>query len=146
MTYPWNNGKVYSLQKTMSTEIPQLEQKYELVKMVEHKLKIWFMCIMKSNFNPMYTGVVAYDHESALAKAKETWCDNVPTTALLSFGDNVLVEDILKNVNLTQGKPVEIEKKVMPIDNFKTSLLLAADVYLEDKKDKTTIKRIINKI
>ena len=130
----------------MDNQIPVLEKKYELSKLVEHKLKIWFMCVMKAGINPMYTGVVAYDHESALKKAKETWYDNVPTTALLSFGDNCLVEDILKNVNIAQGKPVEIIKKVMPIDTFRASLLLASKEYIKSDKDRAILKKIINKI
>jgi len=142
-------------QQSTSTVAPA-PKKYELARKfeVEEKLRIWFMAIipvifannipLPSGQNPQYVGVIAYNHDAAVKRAKEVYGN--PGVMIQSFEDNTLIETILQAVNFEGVELIHPEiatGPVLPLDKFRSSLLMAASEYIKNEKDKKVLERII---
>lgn len=133
-------------------------EKYSLSKKfeIEEELKIYFMGVIANPimiqndgvFRNKNVGVVSYNHGAALKKAMEIWGANGNIAINSHNEDFTTIKDILKMVNIEgvtiQNIVPEAEKpRLMPLENFKNSLLLASDEYIKSEKDKMVLKKII---
>lgn len=87
--------------------------------------------------------VLAYDLDSALGKAyqvSEGWNINY-------HGQNMPVKNFIDTIHLEETiLPSAQSEEKLGLEGFKSGLLLVADSYVKDDKDKVEIKRIINSI
>lgn len=94
--------------------------------------------------------VLAYDLDSALGKATQVsngWNiyyhgQSMPVKNLI---DALYLEETILPSSQSDSQ-VDIPKEKLGLEEFKSGLLLVADSYVKDDKDKVEIKRIINSI
>lgn len=143
----------------MEEQNPVAKEKYVLTKefRTQEKLKLFLMAVVPNSVNQnggifqmRYVGVLGYTHELAIEKAKESFIKD-GLGAINSYGDFIPVEDILKNINyegvvINHIVPESEKPKLMPLETFKASLLLAGNEYLKDEKSKLALKKIIAKL
>lgn len=136
----------------------QPQEKYSLEKTIEEKLelRVFFMGLSNDMKPPEHVtklvGVVAYRHSDALQKAQQVWANQFGTM-IFSKGDSETIKNLLQYVKLegitiptvTPDTPKEPEK-VMPIERFKTSLIMAAVEYVKNEADQSELRRIISTI
>lgn len=135
-------------------------EKYTLTKkfQIEEELKIYFMAVIANPMIPVSAGaivktvgIVSYNYQTALNKAREIYATPINGAIQSSESDFSTVNEIISAVDI-QGMvannivPKEEKPKIMAIKNFKTSLMLAADEYVKDKKKSLALKKIIETI
>lgn len=115
----------------------------------KEKLKIYLFLITPPEIdippNIQLDGVLAYRIEEASQKIKPT----KPTGFRITYTGNYLyVDKILERVGgLKTGQfPQIVLKTSKGIGDFKAGLLLMAEEYIKDEKDREDLKRIIEKI
>lgn len=128
------------------------QEKYSLEKTVNEilELKIFFFGVLNGGNVTRLTGVIAYRHSDAVQRAHELWGTTPGTMVFGNDTDNETVKNLLQNINL-EGlvntvtlKPPE--EKVMPIERFKASLIMATAEYVTEENDRSELRRIISTI
>ena len=133
---------------------------YELEKQFKEKLKIYFFCARTANpltpqvINERFFGVVGYRQEDAFKRANEMYKD-VPQTAIITHGDNTLIEDLLRNVKvegvvlpppLPQKPPQTIVQPMIGKEGLRAGLLYALDHYVKDEEKNKSLKKMVEEI
>ena len=133
----------------------KVEVKYPIEKDFTEKLKLFFMCVRSLPQNPLqvekFIGVVAYRQEDAFEKAQKEF--GAPGLIVVSHSDFVLIEDLFRGINTSEismprtateinilAREAQPEYKAMAKETFKYSILMSADEFVKDEKDKLKLK------
>lgn len=130
--------------------------KLEMTKKFDEKLKLFLFDIRPKAFpvvpEEKMMGIIDYRADEAVEKLKRT-VPLIPGFAGFHTGDFILIEDILKEVaDYTPVQRTELIIKEEPIreindiEKFKNCLLLAAEKFVGDDRDREVLKVIISKI
>ncbi len=122
-------------------------KKLKLETDIKQELKLYFMItrpVAVNVSNEFVQPILAYNLESAVREARK----NIPSNfSLVYHGQVISVKEFLSKIHLGKEK-VLLEHKVKTSSKkqFVWDLMLTADKFLKDEKDKKALKRLIKKI